>query len=106
MLDIKKYVMSVMPLDLEAPPFGIFIGSTEVVEIDEDGNEASIGGIPAYVRFKDIIDKSEQEILQELVDRVYQHIYLEVPDNTRVYLYYIDNKRYLLNNEYRPELYY
>lgn len=107
MTNIKKYVMSYMPLDLSSPPFGMFIGSISLVEVNEDDEECIMDVMPVYIKFRDAICESEQEILQGLIDRICKRAYLDkqVPDNIRVYLH-MDAKRYLIEDEYRPELYY
>lgn len=110
MMNIKEYVMNNATNKLLLDFFErLYIGGLEVVEVDEYGHEDPIYCVPLSLGVRNVIHRTEQEIIQGLIDNIFFYTYTciakPVPDNARVYLH-IGDKRHLLQDVYRPELYY
>lgn len=108
MVNIKEYIMN-NAVDSEAYPVtGIRISNitVEVVEVVDD-QERCIDHVKVPFRINQFENKTEQEIKSLIAHKVFMFVYYSgtVPDNAKLYLC-IGDKRYLLADEYRPDLYY
>ena len=91
---IRDYVMKNETVE---QPFGVFVGAIEVIE----GNKIcpkSFGCVS--LRVSDVINRTEQEILQGIIEQAFFTTYTcvdeQIPNNTKVYLH-INGKRYLIS---------
>ena len=102
MMNIKDYIMNEARSVISSSNhvFGYF-------EVVEENRIISCGPLTLNFKVGEVENKTEQEIKRLIADTIFitTYISITVPDIAKVYLY-IEGKQYLIENEYRPELYY